>query len=39
MGHWHFPLPAKARTLSMGEVFAMSVDHRFEAFREARWGA
>jgi len=36
--HSHFLLSAKARTLSMREVFAMSDDQAFEAFREVRWG-
>ncbi len=42
MHHSHFLLSAKARTLSLREVFAMSDDQAFEAFREAlgpRWGA
>jgi len=38
MHHSHFLLSAKARTLSMREVFAMSDDQAFEAFREVRWG-
>jgi len=38
MHHTHFLLSAKARTLSMREVFAMSDDQAFEAFREVRWG-
>jgi transposase-like protein len=38
MHHPHFLLSAAARTLSMREVFAMSDDRAFEAFREVRWG-
>ncbi len=38
MHHPHFLLSAAARTLSMREVFAMSDDQAFEAFREVRWG-
>lgn len=38
MPHSHFLLSAKARTLSLREVFAMSDDQAFEAFREVRWG-
>jgi transposase-like protein len=36
--HSHILLSAKARTLSLREVFAMSDDQAFETFREVRWG-
>ena len=38
MHHPHFLLSAAARILSMREVFAMSDDQAFEAFRAVRWG-
>lgn len=34
----HFLLSAKARTLSVRKVFAMTDDQAFSLFRELRWG-
>ncbi len=34
----HFLLKAEARTLSVGQVLAMSDDNAFSLFRHLRWG-
>ncbi len=34
----HFPLSAKARTLSVRQVFELSEQQAFETFKEVRWG-
>lgn len=36
--HQHFLLSAKARTLSVRQVFEMSNDEAFALFKEVRWG-
>jgi transposase-like protein len=36
--HQHFLLSAKARTLSVREVFELTDDQAFDLFRELRWG-